>query len=108
MAHMQTRSGRIREHVETVVFRPRIVVFRFVEAVRNPILAPFRLDLYRVVTLTRHNLMIIPCVPGALRFRTPWTWIYGSPSGRTKILFPGLLNLASGSRAGFYENAVGA
>ena len=59
MSDVQARSGRIGKHIEAVIFRSGIVVFRFVKAVGNPVFTPLRLDLARVVIFTRRHPTII-------------------------------------------------
>ena len=56
---MQAGSGWVGKHVEAVVLRPRIVIFRFVQAIGIPVLAPLRFDLSRVIAFFRHDLAII-------------------------------------------------
>src|SRR5215471_5368284 len=59
VAYMQSRSRGIREHIEAIVFRPWILIARFMQLVGNPVLTPPRLDLSRVVAFIGHDPMII-------------------------------------------------
>src|ERR1043165_5001902 len=59
VADMETRSGRVWKHIQAVILRSRIVVLRFVKTILDPVFAPFRFDLSRIVVFTRHNPLII-------------------------------------------------
>src|SRR5688572_19753800 len=59
MAHVKAGSGRIREHVKTVVLRSRVVVAGFVQALRSPVATPLRFDLLGIVGIVGHQKEII-------------------------------------------------
>jgi hypothetical protein len=46
---VKTGSGRIREHIQAVVFGARIVVVRLIEPLRGPVFPPLGFNLVMVV-----------------------------------------------------------
>src|SRR5262249_54588205 len=56
---VQTGTGGERKQIQAVILGLEIVLFSLVQTVRNPVFTPFRLNLTRVVTFSRHDPMII-------------------------------------------------
>src|SRR5215475_6724689 len=63
VSYVQSGTRWVRKHIETVIFRARIIVLRLVKMVRSPVFTPLRLDFPRTVVLCRHNLVIITYRP---------------------------------------------
>jgi hypothetical protein len=56
MAHMQAFSGRIGEHVQTIVLGPRIAFVGVVQMLGLPNIAPFLFKACRIVLHQKHSL----------------------------------------------------
>jgi hypothetical protein len=53
VTNMETRTGRIRKHIQTVVFRSRIVVVGFVKMLCGPVVPPPGFDVGVVVSAVK-------------------------------------------------------
>jgi hypothetical protein len=49
MTDVEARTGRIRKHIQAIVFGPWIVVVSFVQMLRSPVVSPLRFNVGMVV-----------------------------------------------------------
>jgi hypothetical protein len=69
MSDVETRTGRIRKHIQAVVFWPWIVVVSFVQMLRSPVVSPPGFNVAMVVSAVKRHLGIITGVFGSVSSR---------------------------------------